>query len=224
MQTSLLKSRFVIYRHIKRAALIMSFLLFRLFFCDLHCIHAAKECHFITSLPFLLLFVESDLAIRIIIIYLQGNVNASQVPLGGREISLVLFTYPPWIHQMASNRTIWSPCLRLKQQNWWWNLNRNSSDFFCLFVWGCGLSIILILKQARKQNILLCTWTPSVLSKPFWILPFVSNFVCSPNSCFSAEDDLLGLAWRSWVGQQRGGDGKWDIAAVLFKASSVWTQ
>lgn len=117
MQTSLLKSRLVIHWHIKRAALIMSLSLFCLFFCDLHCIHAAKECHFITSLPFLLLFVESELVIRIIIIYLQGNVNASQVPLGGREISLVLLTYPLWIHQMASNRIIWSPCLRLKQQN-----------------------------------------------------------------------------------------------------------
>ena len=104
------------------------------FLCDLHCIHAAEGCHFITSLPFLLLFVESELVIRIIIIYLQGNVNVSQAPLGGREINLVLFTYSLRIHQMASNSTIWSPCVRFKQQNWWWE-QEQFRFFVCLRMW-----------------------------------------------------------------------------------------
>lgn len=66
-------------------------------------------------LPFLLLLVESELTIRIIMIYLQGNVNASQVPLGGREISLALFTHPLWIYQMASDRVRWSRCSKERQ-------------------------------------------------------------------------------------------------------------
>lgn len=91
MQTYLLKSRLAIHPNIKRAAPITS-VAFIIAAClhDLHCILAAKGGLFITSLPFLLLLVESALAIRIIMIYLQGNVNASQVPsVQGNQFGIV---------------------------------------------------------------------------------------------------------------------------------------
>lgn len=91
MQTYLLKSRLAIPQNIKRAAPI-TLVAFIIAAClhDLHCILTAKGGLFITYLPFLLLLVESALAIRIIMIYLQGNVNASQVPLvQGNQFGIV---------------------------------------------------------------------------------------------------------------------------------------
>lgn len=91
MQTYLLKSRLAIPQNIKRATPI-TLVAFIIAAClhDLHCILTAKGGLFITSLPFLLLLVESALAIRIIMIYLQGNVNASQVPLvQGNQFGIV---------------------------------------------------------------------------------------------------------------------------------------
>lgn len=155
MQTYLLESRLAIHQNIKRAAPITS-VAFIIAAClhDLYFILAAKGGLFITSLPFLLLLVESALAIRIIMIYLQGNVNASQVPLvQGNQFGIVYLSpvdSPDGIRQHNFNSVLKREGrLELQELVMW-----NYQEQFWSFLGGYCMFSIFAIEHAKNQNML----------------------------------------------------------------------